>query len=158
MNLRLHKFCDGKLSVVSDLDIKSDGFKSKFIQTCNRNKNWEHSVAVTLDDCRNMTFVNTHAEYCKEMFGIEYTMKELLFNKHTRYMCFIEIDNKTKQIFYGCASRRSKALDIIQLLAIQLEYELYEIKYNHEATLLSLSDPCIPGVGSTRLIYTPYVD
>lgn len=155
MILKICKFDDDKLTVLTDICVKSDSFKTNFIQTCNKHKNWEFSVAVVLDDSCCMTLVTTHAEYCEEKIGVEYNMKELMYNKYTRYLCFAEIDNKTRQIFYACASKRSKSIDMLHMIAIQLEYELYEIRYSHEADLLSLSDPCIPGVGSTRLVYSP---
>lgn len=155
MIIKTYLFKDSTSNKLVDLDTDHKDFKYKLCKLAKECRNWENNSAVVYYNDK-FIFVNSHAEYCKSIYNIDYKMEEILQNKHTRRMSFIEMDLKNKQIFFSCASPKSKTISNLELIAIHLEFELYRIKYRSAVDSVILSDPCIPGVGSSELIYKPY--
>ena len=155
MTIKVQLFKDNITTTLTELNTGHPDFKYQLLKLSRDCKNWEDNSAAVYDD-NELIFVNSHAEYCKSMYNIAYKMNEILQNKHTRRLIFLELDLKNKQIFFSCGEPRSKTITSLELIAIHLEFELYRIKFRAAVDSVKLSDPCIPGVGSSELIYKPF--
>ena len=159
--INLVYFLNGKDTLFKTVNIFDADFKKdyySFLKCSNylnkiENDIWE-SLILSGND---LYYCCGHNYFYKKKYNLEYTSDLFKSNEHIRHLVNITIerdgcDNIQNHLHFYDYYNRKKNKEILTTICIQLEYKLYQVFLQKKGTQL---DPCIPGITSSKLIYSP---
>ena len=159
-DINLLYFINGKDTLfktvnIFDADFKKDYYSflkcSNYLKT--KNDVWESLIL----SGNNLYYCCSHVYFYKKKYNLEYTSNIFKSNEHTRHLININMERVGSNgignhlYFYDFYNRKLNK-EILITMCIQLEYQLYQVFLGKKG---SQKDPCIPGIRSTKLLYTP---
>ena len=159
-DINLLYFINGKDTLfktvnIFDADFKKDYYSflkcSNYLKT--KNDVWESLIL----SGNNLYYCCSHMYFYKEKYNIEYTSGIFKSNEQTKHLININMERvgsngiENHLYFYDFYNRKLNK-EILITMCIQLEYQLYQVFLGKKG---SQKDPCIPGIRSTKLLYTP---
>ena len=157
INLQFYNHKKNKIIQYANIDLNKNNFKiifSNFLKLTSVIE-WKSFIFYG----KNLILVESHHHFYNYKYNIEFT--SLIFKENKKLKKYINLDyenNNGHYIFFHDFYRRKKYRNILEHLAIVIGCELYEVFIKKE----SLEKPickittCIPGITTSKLIYSPY--
>ena len=171
INLQFYNYKKNKIKQYANVDLNNNNFKIIFSNFLKLTSTLEWKSFVLYD--KNLILVEGHDLFYTYKYNIEYTSSKNrwqtyknggwfnISKEHKKVKKYINLDyvfNNEHNIFFHDFYRRKKYRNILEHLAIVIGCELYEVFMEKESLEKPIRErtTCIPGITTSKLIYSPY--